>query len=158
MGTPDSHALAAQAHSKGALIGVHYEYCLLDGVESWRLQQKGGAALEFSGRFTTSRPDRLTIPAIENLGSHLFAIRTYAVPAARISTIECGYGVAEERLVSLARENRSIAEIDFSENGEPVIQRFIARFESALDSGSFPFGLDFAVAVFESMNSFRRKI
>jgi Oxidoreductase family, NAD-binding Rossmann fold len=151
----DSHALAAQAHSQGVVIGVHYEYCLLEGVESWRSQQKGGVGLEFSGRFATSRPDRLGIPAMENLGSHLFAIRAYAIPEAGISTIDCGYDGAEERLVWLASGDRSIATIDFSENREPVIQRFIARFESALEGGSFPFDLDFAAQVFESLNTFR---
>src|SRR2546429_3639325 len=32
-----------------------------------------------------------SIPAIDNLGSHLMAIREFAVPAAEISEIKCAY-------------------------------------------------------------------
>ena len=138
-------------------MGVHYEYCLLDAVESWLSQQRGGAGLQFRGRFMSSKPDRLRIPALENLGSHLFAIWAYAVPKAEISTIACGYRQPDERVVSLTDENRRVSAIDFTANREPIIQRFITRFERAFDGGSFPFTLGFASRVWEDLNQFRAK-
>ncbi len=144
-----------QARARGALVGVHYEYCLLDAVESWRARYRGGAGLQFRGRFMTSAPDRLRIPALENLGSHLFAIRDYAVPNAAISAIHCGYDQPDQRVVSLTDGDGSIAEIDFSANREPIIQRFITRFEGAMDGGPFPFTLDFALRVLSALKAFR---
>jgi hypothetical protein len=152
-----SQALLAQGYARGVLVGVHYEYCLLDAVESWRSRERGGAGLQFRGRFMTTAPDRLRVPALENLGSHLFAIRAYAVPEAEISTIDCGYDQPDERLVSLVDGERLVSAIDFSANREPIIQRFIARFERALDGDSFPFTLDFAMHVLGTLNAFREK-
>ena len=151
----DSQALLAQANARGVLTGVHYEYCLLDAVESWRSRHAGGTGFEFRGRFMTSRPNRLRIPALENLGSHLFAIRAYAVPEAEIASIECGYDRPEERMVCLAAGGRAVSTIDFSTNREPIIQRYIACFEQALDGGVFPFTLDFAIGVLGALNAFR---
>ena len=154
---PASQALNALAHARGRLIGVHFEYCLLEAVESWRRQQNRGVGLKFSGRFTTSRRDRLGIPAIENLGSHLFAIRAYAVPEAAISEIDCGFEDADERLVSIGNGNCILSTIDFTANREPIIQRFIEQFEGALNGGPFPFGLDFAELVLKDLSAFREK-
>jgi hypothetical protein len=152
-----SQAILAQGNARGVVVGVHYEYCLLDAVESWRSRERGGAGLQFRGRFMTSAPDRLRVPALENLGSHLFAIRAYAAPEAEISRIDCGYDQPDERMVSLTQGDRSISAIDFSANREPIIQRFIARFERALDGGPFPFTLDFALEVLGTLNAFRAK-
>ena len=154
---PPTQALLAQARSSGILLGVHFEYCLLDAVEHWRRDRNRGAGLEFSGRFATRRPDRLGIPAVENLGSHLFAIHAYALPQSTISEILCGYEEPEARTVSIADSGRLIETIDFSVNHEPIIQRFVAKFESALGGGSFPFTLDFAMQVWESLDAFREK-
>jgi hypothetical protein len=150
-----SRTLAALAKDRGALIAVHYEYCLLDAVQSWRSQRENGAGLRFRGRFTTRLPDRLGIPAIENLGSHLFAIRAYAIPQAGISAIECEYERADERFVSLTDGGSAIDTIEFSANREPVIQRFIARFERALEGEPFPLNLDFATQVYEDLDAYR---
>ncbi len=150
-----SQPILAQASANGVLVGVHYEYCLLDAVESWRSQHRSRAGLQFRGRFTTSAPDRLRIPALENLGSHLFAIREYAVPGAEVSAIDCGYDQPDQRVVSLTHGDRSIAEIDFSDNREPIIQRFINRFERAMVGDSFPFTLDFALRVLSALKALR---
>ena len=147
--------ILAQGNANGVLVGVHYEYCLLDAVESWRSRLKGGSGWQFHGRFITSRPDRFGIAALENLGSHLLAIREYAVPKAEVSTIDCGYDQPDQRVVSLTDGDRSIAEIDFSANREPIIQHFINRFEGAMDGGPFPFTLDFALRVLSALNAFR---
>ena len=156
-GEEASQLLIAQAHARGVLIGVHYEYCLLDAVEAWRGRWQRGAGLHFSGRYTTSRPDRLGIPALENLGCHLFAIHAYAVPEAAISAIYCGYGEGEERIVMLGGGQRSMTAIDFSSNQEPIIQRYIERFEEGLGGTQFPFTLGFAVEVWEAFRAYGRR-
>ena len=149
--TRSLHTLAQKA---AILIGVHFEYCLLDAVESWRSQFRGAAGLQFQGRFRISRPDRLGIPALQNLGSHLFAIHAYAAPFAQVCRLECAYDRPDERAVSLSRAGRVLAAIDFTRNREPIIQRFIERFEGAMAGAEFPFTLEFAWRVLETANAF----
>jgi hypothetical protein len=149
-----SRDLVALAQSRGVLVGVHYEYCLLDELQDWR-SRFGGAGLRFHGSFSTSRPNRLRLPAIENLGSHLFAIRAHAVPDTAIATIDCRYDHVDERIVSLTDGARTVARIDFSTNREPIIQRFLQQFESGIRGGPFPFTLNFAATVWESLTAFR---
>jgi predicted dehydrogenase len=153
-GRPVTQELAAKAEARGVLIGVHYEYCLLDKVESWRSERNGGTGHEFAGRFTTSRQNRLGIPAILNLGSHLFAIRDYAVPQAEIVSIECAYDGIDERTVHVTAQGGTVDEIDFSANREPIIERYIARFEAGAHGAPFAFTLDFASRVNETLNAF----
>lgn len=147
----ETRSLSGLALSKGLLAGVHYEYCLLDEVENWKNRFERGAGLLFGGRFHLSRPDRLRIPAIENLGCHLLAIREYAVPESGMGEIECDYGRPDERRVWLEKNREEIASIDFLGTKEPIIQRYVARFEAALDGTSFPFNLDFAARVGASL-------
>jgi predicted dehydrogenase len=151
----DCQELTAQAQARGLLIGVHHEYCMLDAVQAWRSLQKDGAGLKFQGRFTTSRPDKHGVPALQNLGSHLFAIWAYAVPGAAITDVRCGYGQPDERVVSLENAEGPVATVDFTSNREQIIQRFIAKFERALAGDSFPFTLDFALQVLQAMNAYR---
>jgi predicted dehydrogenase len=141
------------AAAEGIVVGVHFEYCLLDEIEAWRerfRQVQGGArGLAFGGRFDISRPDHLGIPAMVNLGSHLFAIRRYAARESEIGEISCAYEVPDERRVWIGPET-----VDFTQNREPIIQRFIRKFEAAMEGGDFPFGLDFAAAVAEDLTRY----
>jgi predicted dehydrogenase len=154
--TPACRELASQAQARGVVIGVHHEYCMLDAVQSWRSQQQYGEGLKFQGRFTTSRPDKHGLPAKENLGSHLFAIWAFAVPKAEITTIRCGYGQVDQRVVSTVDADGRVATIDFTENKEQIIQRYIAQFEGAFAGDPFPFNLDFGLRVLEAMNGYQR--
>lgn len=142
------------AQNAGRLVAVHYEYCFCREVEGWRRQLEGGAGLQFCGRFTVDRPDRLGIPAVENLGSHLLAIWQYAVPQAQVAEIHCGYELPNERRVWLEREGKVTSAINFLSN-EPVIQRFIDRFESALHGADFPLDLNFAARVAAALSELR---
>ena len=142
------------AQNAGRVVAVHYEYCFCREVETWRKQLDGGAGLQFCGRFTVDRPDRLGIPAAENLGSHLLAIWQYAVPHAQVAQIHCGYELPNERRVWLEREGKVTNAIDFLSN-EPVIQRFIDRFESALHGPDFPLDLNFAARVAAALSELK---
>jgi hypothetical protein len=143
--------------SRNALIGVHHQYCLLEGVEEWRFRFQNAANLAFGGRFTLSRSGRLGISAIENLGSHLLAIREYAVPQSAFLEIECAYETADERRVWIQPEGNATSSIDFSSNKEPLIQRFIAKFEEALAAkAEFPFDLEFAMRVYDGLKRLKR--
>lgn len=139
------------SRAKRRHVGVHFEYCLLDAVESWRSQFHRGAGLAFGGHFRVAGPDRLGMPAIDNLGCHLFAIREYAAQESQVSEIVCDYESMNERKVWLERDRREVASTSFSENKEPIIQRYIAKFEGALDGASFAFDLEFAARVAGSL-------
>jgi hypothetical protein len=153
----ETESLLALAAGRNRLVGVHYQYCLLSAVEAWRRTFDQGAGLDFSGHFTTSRPDRVGMDAIDNLGSHLLALREYALPQARTSLIRCGYEMADQRLVWLEKAGERVASVDFLENREPIIQRFIERLEGAVAGAPFAFGVDFALRVAESTELVKRK-
>lgn len=142
----ETEALTALARRRGIALGVHFEYCLLDEIEAWRERFEGGRGLQFNGRFAVSRADRLEIPAALNLGCHLLAIRRYAVPQAAIAEISCAYQSDEERKVWTGTDS-----IDFTHNRQPIVQRFIQRFEAAIEGAEFPFGIGFALRVTEDV-------
>src|ERR1700686_1315191 len=90
---------ATKAGLKG---GVHFEYCLLSEIENWRRQYEQQDGLEFGGTFNVHAADHLGISAMQNLGSHLMAMREYAVLHSRLSKIHCGYELPDDRMVWLA--------------------------------------------------------
>jgi predicted dehydrogenase len=144
------------ARERRRQAAVHFEYCLLEAVENWRTQLDRGVGLAFGGHFRVPGPDRLGMPAIDNLGCHLFAIREYAVPESQVAEIVCDYDVVNERKVWLERNRQEIASASFRDNKEPIIQRFIARFESALDGSVFPFDIEFAARVADSLSRWKQ--
>ena len=137
-------SLTARAKSLRRLIAVHFEYCLLQEVERWRRDFHPGTGLRFGGHFFLNRPDHTGMPAMDNLGSHLLAIRAYAAPKSALQEIRCGYEQPDERCVWLEKRNSRAAFIDLLANKEPIIQRFIAKVEASLESDDFPFDLEFA--------------
>lgn len=145
------------AASRKLLVGIHYQYCLLDAVQIWKRTYNHGAGLDFGGCFTISRPDRIGIDAIHNLGSHLIALRNYSVPKANPCELRCGYQMADERRIWLEKEGKHVASIDFLANREPIIQRFIERVEAAINGAPFLFGLDFALRVAQASEELKRE-
>jgi Oxidoreductase family, NAD-binding Rossmann fold len=131
--------------------GVHFEYCLLSEIENWRRQYEQQDGLEFGGTFNVHAADHLGISAMQNLGSHLMAMREHAVPHSRLSKIYCGYELPDERMVWLNSDEQRVAKIDFLGSKEPIVQRFLARFENSLDGKPFPFDFDFAQRVNENL-------
>jgi hypothetical protein len=142
------HDAATKAGLKG---GVHFEYCLLSKVENWRRQYEQAQGVGFGGTFNVHAADHLGISAMQNLGSHLMAMREYAVPHSRLSKIYCGYELPDERMVWLDSEKQRVATIDFLGSKEPIVQRFLARFENSLDGTTFPFDFVFAHRVNENL-------
>jgi hypothetical protein len=130
---------------------VHFEYCFLSEVERWRREYARRADLRFSGIFTTSASDYMGVAAMQNLGSHLFSICTFAVPDATVEEILCEYESANQRTVWLESGTQSIASIDLLAHQEPIIQRFLVGFESSLDGEAFPIDLGFAERVKEKL-------
>jgi hypothetical protein len=98
------------------------------------------------------RSDHSGIPALDNLGSHLLAIREFAVPSSEVAEIHCGYDLPDERLVWLERGGQTIASIDLLNHRQPIVQRFMQKVEAALDGAAFPFDLDFALRVADELN------
>jgi hypothetical protein len=148
-------ALVARAKSLHRLIAVHFEYCLLEEVERWRRDFHLGTGLLFGGLFYLSRPDHTGMSAVDNLGSHLLAIRAYAAPKSALQEIRCGYEQPDERSVWLEKRNTRVAFIDLLANKEPIIQRFIAKVEASLDGADFPFDLEFALRVSNDAEALR---
>ncbi len=145
----ETYRLEALAKARNSLLAIHYEYCMMEQVESWRREFSPGSGLRFGGRMTISRPNHIGLSALDNLGSHLLSIHEYCVPNAQISEIDCAYEQPDERRVWLDKDDRRIAEIDLLANNEPIIQRFIAHVEAATRGASFCFGLQFALRVAE---------
>jgi hypothetical protein len=145
-------ALLQGAATRAALKdGVHFEYCLLSEIENWKRQYDQQNGLEFGGTFNVHAANRLGISSMQNLGSHLMAMREYAVPHSRLLKLYCGYEVPDERIVWLDSHKQRVATIEFLGSKEPIIQRFVARFENCLDGEPFPFDFAFAQRVNENM-------
>jgi hypothetical protein len=139
---------ATRAALKG---GVHFEYCLLSEIENWRRQYGREKGMAFGGTFNVHTADHLGISAMQNLGSHLVAMREYAIPHSRLSKIYCGYELPDARTVWLDSDKQRIASIEFLGSREPIVQRFVARFENSLDGKPFPFDFAFAQRVNENL-------
>jgi predicted dehydrogenase len=137
-------SLVARAKALRRLIAVHFEYCLLEEVERWRRDFHPGSGLRFGGHFFLNRPDHTGMPALDNLGSHLLAIRAYSVPESAVQEICCGYEQPDERCVWLEKRNSRAAFLDLLANKEPIIQRFVSKVEASLEGADFPFDLSFA--------------
>jgi hypothetical protein len=140
-------SLAARAKSQSRLIAVHFEYCLLEEVDRWRRDFHPGTGLRFGGHFFLSRPDHTGMPAMDNLGSHLLAIRAYTAPMSALQEIRCGYEQPDERCVWLEKRNTRVAFLDLLANKERIIQRFIAKVEASLKGKDFPLDLEFGFRV-----------
>jgi hypothetical protein len=153
----ETERLQALAHAKGRVIAVHYEYCVLEEVKKWRQEFYPGAGLRLGGRFFLSRSDQTGIPAIDNLGCHLLAIREWAIPSSEVSEIRCGYELPDERLVWIERKGHRIASIDLLNHRQLIVQRFMEKVEAALDGAAFPFDLDFALRVANQLNALKRR-
>jgi Oxidoreductase family, NAD-binding Rossmann fold len=145
----ETHRLEALAKARNSLLAIHYEYCMMEQVESWRREWNPGSGLGFGGRMTVSRPNHIGLSALDNFGSHLLSIHEYCVPNAQISEINCAYEQRDERRVWLDKGDRRIAEIDLLANKEPIIQRFVAQVEAATRGAHFSLGLQFALRVAE---------
>lgn len=153
----ETDALLALAEAQQRVIGVHHEYCFLQGVEGWRRDFRKRGGLNFGGRFRVSGPNRLGIDPVDDLGSHLLAIRAYAVPHAEVSEILCGYDLPDERRVWLEVNGREVAVVDFLNNSEPIIQRFVSKFEDAVAGAEFPLDLRFALRVAEDLEHLKSR-
>jgi hypothetical protein len=97
------------------------------------------------------------MPAIYNLGCHLFAIREFAVPAAKVGEMQCVYGGSDERLVWLEQDGRRVASIDLFKGSGRIVQDFMKKVEAALNGAAFPFDLDFALRVANELNEFKAR-
>jgi hypothetical protein len=140
------------ARRAGLRTAIHFEFCMLAGLQKWREGFGDGQGLTFGGVFDVSAADRLQIPAKHNLGSHLVAMHEYAVPRSAISKIDCHYEAVDQRRVFLEGNEGRVGEIDFLGSAEPVIQRFLALFEKSLDGGEFLFDFDFGLRVKETLD------
>lgn len=152
---PVTRSLAERARGAKRVVAIHYEYCLLDEVQKWRTQFFPGTGFSFGGQFFLNRKDHTGMQAIDNLGSHLLAIRAYAVPQSAVLQIQCGYEQPDERRVWLERRKARAAFIDLLASQELIIQRFVSTFEAAMKGMEFPLGLDFALQVSEEVDALR---
>lgn len=153
----ETQRLQLLAHSKGRVIAVHFEYLVHEEVERWRADFHPGAAGRFGGRFFLSRADQSGIPAIDNLGCHLLAIREFAAPSSDVSEIRCGYELPDERFVWIDRGNQRLASIDLTIHAQRIIQRFMQKVEAALAGAAFPFDLEFALRVADELSALKSR-
>ena len=153
----DTERLQTLARARRRLIGVHFEYLVHADVEKWKSTFCPVSGLGFGGHFFLSRADHLGLPAMDNLGCHLFAIREFAVPTSEVAKVQCAYERPDERLVWLEQGGRQISSIDLFKGSERIIQDFMKTVEAALDGAAFPFDLDFALRVANQLNGFKER-
>ena len=153
----DTERLQALARARGRLLAIHFEYLVHREVENWRKDFHPGTGMRLGGHFFLGRADASGIPAIDNLGSHLMAIREFAVPGGEISAIECAYERPAERAVWIERGGQRIASIDLLKGSERIIQDFRKKVEAALDGAAFPFDLEFAWRVANQLNAYKAR-
>jgi predicted dehydrogenase len=153
----ESQRLQVLARAKGCLVVVHFEYLVLEEVQRWREDFHPGAGCRLGGRFFLSRSDQSGIPAMDNLGCHLLAIREYAVPSSEISEVQCSYDRPDERLVWIDKGDERVSSIDLLAHGQPIIQRFMQKVEAALDGAAFPLDLQFALRVAVELNAYKSR-
>jgi GFO/IDH/MocA oxidoreductase family protein len=153
----DTDRLQALARARRRLIGVHFEYLVHGEVEKWKSGFYPGSGLRFGGHFFLGRPYQGDIPAIDNLGCHLFSIREFAVPASEGGEMQCIHGGTEERLVWLEQDGRRVASINLFKGSGRLIQDFMKKAEAALEGATFPFDLDFALRVANELNAFKAR-
>lgn len=154
----ETRRLQTLGKNQNRVLAIHYEYCLLDELQSWRSNWHGAADLSFGGRMNVNRPNHIGIPALDNLGSHLFSIHQYCAPQSAITEIDCAYEQPDERRVWLQQGDHRIAEIDLLSNKEPIIQRFFAGVEAAIQGDEFAFDLSFALKVAEQTALWRQRL
>ena len=149
--------LQSLARAKRRVIAVDFEYLVLKEVQRWREEFHPGKGCALGGRFFLSRSDQSGIPALDNLGCHLLAIREFAVPSSEVSAIRCDYELPDERLVWIDAGGKRVSSIDLFRHGQPIIQRFMQKVEAALEGAAFPFDLDFAFRVATELNAYKSR-
>lgn len=153
----ETEHLQALARARRRLVAVHFEYLAHRGVEDWKERFYPGAELHFGGHFSLCRPDHTGIPAMDNLGCHLLAIREFAAPASEICEIACAYERPDERVVWLERCGKRLASIDLRKGSEHIIQEFLKKVEAALEAAAFPFDLRFALRVAKGLAAYKAR-
>jgi hypothetical protein len=153
----ETRSLKKQAEAAGRILGIHYEYCMLEAVENWKRDFFPGTGLRFGGRFAIENGGNSHIAAIDNLGCHLLSIRQYAVPASEVAEIECEYETADQRLAWIEKGKQRLASMNFGRNKEPIVQRFIKKVEAALEGEAFLFDAGFALRVTEELDAVNSK-
>lgn len=145
--------LIEKSRANSLATGVPYIYCFLDRLVSYARYRPQAWGME--GVFKVAVKNRLNLGALENLGSHILAIRRYVCPDAELLSLEVEYDAENTRCVKL-HYDKSVDYIDFSNNKEPIVQRFVASFLNGVDHGdAFMFDLDFASKVSADMEKIK---
>jgi predicted dehydrogenase len=143
----ETDVLIKIARRKQLSVGIDYQYCFFDEIPDIRAAvNKAGKEIKFSGEFKIKEDNRLSLPPIYNLGSHLLAVKVLFFPKALVEKIVTAYNSSDQRRIEIFSEKKY--EIDFLNNTQPLLQRFIDSFEkSILESKKFPLDLEFALKV-----------
>lgn len=153
----DTERLQSLARARGRLVAIHFEYLVHPEVQKWKRGFYPGTGVRFGGHFFLGRPDRTGISAGDNLGSHLMAIREYAVPASEVAEMACGYERPDERRVWLEQGGQQIASIDLFKGSDRIIQDFMKKVEAGLGGAAFSLELDFGLRVADQLNAFKER-
>ena len=127
----ETHKLQQLANVKRLQVGVHYQYCYLTEFYNLQNSEQFPNKATFSGIFDIEKKNRFNISAGVNLASHLFAIKLMHFQNTSFGSITASYQNINKRCVNIHTNNRQHI-IDFTNNNEPLIQRFIADFEYSI--------------------------
>ena len=144
--------IRTMAFERSVTVGVHYQYCFLDAIyELKNLIKSEVSKFEFSGVFRVANSNRLGISPEFNLGIHLVAIKMLHFPNAKLGKIESAYDSTNRRYFSLACDKKKYS-LDFTENREPLVQRFVAEYIKCFSSSeNFQLDIDFSANVVDAV-------
>jgi hypothetical protein len=143
LSSDEIYYLSDLARASGKRIGVHYQYCYLNKLPLISRVVRDLKDVSFQGEFCISRFNRLKVPAINNLGVHLLAIKNVHFPYSHIKKIHSKYKTEDLRNVSISHPDY-FSKINFLKNDEPLIERFIFDFENSIIKNK-SFSLDLMV-------------
>lgn len=154
----ETEALISLSRRCGRQVALHHQYTFLEALTNLhsRIDPMDQDAV-FSGQFTTSKPDRLAIPALYNFGSHLLAVKCLLFPGAQIGALRVGYNEVDRRWVSIDWASHQFS-LDFTDHREPLIQRYIEAFEQHIASDQeFPMNLRLGLKVNEELKAIENR-
>jgi predicted dehydrogenase len=153
-----TRSLIRLADARNLNVAVHYQYCFLDKFSNSREQFAFSSKnIIFSGIFNTSKKDRNSIPSLFNLGCHLLAIKHYYFPNAQLGVIKTAYETDDQRSVTIKIDSTQYL-INFLNNREPLIQKFIDAFElDLIKKARSEFDLHFSLKIMYDLYNLYKK-
>ena len=145
--------------TKKLQIGVHYEYLYLKKLISLRKKNFfNKKEICFNGIFNVNSKKHPEISPLYELGSHLMSIKLLYFNKTRIKKFECSYNKSVLREVKLINDKKERLSVNFTNNKELIIQKYIDDYEKKLlNKEKYNINLKFACNVYKNIKYLIKK-